>query len=217
MEVPTEGGNQLKVPDNFLTPAEYATSDAGITSDEEHATKFKPPQESAVDNALLGNKTPIVLVRGTSATDATRDNNGGDDQGKQGSLQQLKNVEKMLDEEGGDTSDTAVTSDEEHATKYKPPQESAVDNALLGNETPIVLVRSTPATDATRDNTGGNNQEKQGSLQQLKNVEKMLDEEGCGTSDTAVTSDEEITTHKVPQESTVDKDILEKKGVISYT
>ena len=81
----------------------------------------------------------------------------------------------------------------------------------LGNQAPIVLVRGTPATDATRDNNGGDNQEKQGSLQQLKNVEKMLDEEGGGTSDTAVTSDEEITTHKVPQESTIDKAILEKK------
>ena len=131
MEVPTEGEKRLEMSDNPLTPAMYATSDAGITSDEEHATKYRPPQESAVDNALLlGNKTPILLVRGTPATDTS---NGSENQGKQGSLQQLKNIEKMLDEEGCGTSDTAVTSDEEIIT-HKVPQESTVDKAILKKE-----------------------------------------------------------------------------------
>ena len=135
--------------------------------------------------------------------------------GRQGGIEKLESV---LDGGGYGTSDAAVTSDEE-VTRFKPPRESVIDKATLQVKQEGLLDKCSRTTAAITTNdeeaTKQNPLLEEGSdkaTQQLDKVESLLDEGGYASSDTAVTSDEEVTTHKYPRESEVDKAVLHGKS-----
>ena len=97
----------------YIKQSILETSDAAVTSC--NITKYIPPQESAIDDMLLERKKVCVEDLQEDCVSSTE-------------LQEL--VAKESSEDGYDTSDAEVTSDED-TTDWRAPPESLVDEAAL--------------------------------------------------------------------------------------
>ena len=175
-----------------------------VASEVGNTTHYQAPRESEVD---------MVILQLISNHDVRQHTNGYMTQSKrvprgastvfsdeEENLQErdLMKLDCTLTKPGYVTSDTGVTSDEEHETSwYRAPRESAFDDLMLKSKSvPEDADRNSPAPE------------------QLLKVEEQLEAEGYGTSDTGgATSDEDITTWRAPQESKVDDAALLRKIV----
>ena len=175
-----------------------------VTSEVGNTTHYQAPRESEVDRAILQSTSHHDDVQQdenmTQNKEQTRDVNPvAIDEEDNWQERDLKQLDSLLTKTGNTTSDTAVTSDEEHVTRYRPPRESAVDDLLLKSKKP----RGALAAEE--------NGKKSPTTERLLKVEEQLEAEGYGTSDTGgATSDEDITTWRVPRESVVDEAALRK-------